>query len=173
MGEAGHAIGARINSRRPRHNPSTGPELIIATDAHKSKHSEKNIALAFEIGACFRAQVTMKSIAAVRIKTNLPVIVDKSTAKRSSALPSAPDTFVTPSHSAIVGRTRVLSHTPLSPQWGAPKNQCATKRARIAGFQKAAEESGWVGRHERLCRVDRLSRLSIATSTLAPTKVLA
>ena len=35
-------------------------------------------------------------------------------------------------HSAIVGRTRVL-RSPCSPPWGAPKNECATKRTQNSG----------------------------------------
>ena len=79
-GEAGHAIGASTNSHKP--DTTLGPDRIRLLRMYTRQSKRKRYsALPFETCACFRAQITMKSIAAVRIKTNLPVIVDKSRRK--------------------------------------------------------------------------------------------
>ena len=51
-----------------------------------------------------------------------------------------PTNSLTPPDSAIVGRTRVLSHHPYCLRSGAPsKNECATKRAQNSGYSRSPE----------------------------------
>ena len=111
-------------------------KLVLARIASGKKYNSSPFIFQSRRAPASRAQITMKSITGVRIKQTCQSSLTRVPQKRSSALPSAPDTFATPSHSAIVGRTRVISHTPLSPQWGAPKNECATKRAGKSGYSE-------------------------------------